>query len=69
MATAKEGLDLCKSLLEKVDELPERAEEFADSVRDKTENIQQWMEENDHATDAQITALENMESGVDRWLH
>ena len=63
------AIEQCERILEMCDEVPDRGEEFADGVRERTQSIFEWIEENRHVTDAQITALENMESGVSRWIH
>lgn len=63
------ALELCESILDSLDELPERAEDFAESVRDRTESIRDWIESHEDVTPAQQIALQNMESGVSRWLH
>lgn len=65
---AQEGVELCEEILDSIGDLPERAEDFASSVSEKVESIQEWIEENDHVTEAQMDALENMKSGVERWM-
>jgi hypothetical protein len=70
----KEGIDweaaveLCKELTAELADLPERAENFAASVEEKVLSIQEWIEENKHVTTKQLEALQNMQSGVSRWL-
>jgi hypothetical protein len=63
-----EAIETCNRILSKCDDVPERGEDFAESVREKAESIREWIEENDKVTEAQCAALENMESGLDRWL-
>lgn len=58
---------LADLILSKVNDLPEAAEEFAASIEEKTSGILEWIEENDHVTDAQIDALDSMAAGVERW--
>lgn len=65
---ADKAIEQCENILELLDDLPERAEDFADSVREKVESIKGWIEENDHVTDGQINALDNMEGAVLRWI-
>lgn len=62
------ALDEIDGALESVGELPERAEDFADSVRDRLLSIQVWIEGNEHVTDDQWSAIENMAAGIARWL-
>lgn len=57
----------CDTLLEELDELPERAEDFADSVREKVSGMRGWVEENEHVTEKMVTALHNMIDGAARW--
>lgn len=52
-----------------LDELPDRAEEFAESVREKLESMLDYYQ--DHGgtfTQAQIAAAINMREGVEKWL-
>ena len=57
-----------EKLLRDVDDLPERAEEFADGVRERVEGMIEWARDNEHATDKMWSALYNMRDGVARWL-
>lgn len=61
-------LEQCQELLDMLDDLPDRAADFAESVREKTQSIAEWIEENEHVTAAQCEALDNMQSGAERWL-
>ena len=63
----REALELCEDILEALPELPERAEEFADSVEEKTLQIKKWAEI-DAVTDGQLIALRNMKKGVYKWI-
>lgn len=63
-----EALDFCDELLTDLDELPERAEDFRDSVREKVESIRDWVEEHETITERQAEALRNIRAGVDKWL-
>lgn len=60
-------LQLCNEILELLPDLPERAEEFADSVEEKVLGIKKWAEI-DCVTEKQVRSLENMKGGVERWL-
>lgn len=62
------AMQIGKEIMDKLSDLPERAEEFAISVEQKTVSIIKWVEENDHATDKQINSLQNMNAGIDKWL-
>lgn len=63
-----DALELADDILADLDELPERAEDFRDSVREKVEGMRDWILENEAVTEKMETALENMKTGVDRWL-
>lgn len=60
--------DLCAEILERLDDLPQRAERFSEGVREKTEGILSWISEHEHVTDRQSDALENMLRGIKKWL-
>jgi len=65
-----EALRLCDCIIIYLTEedFPDSAVEFIDSVEKKTISIRDWVEKNNHATENQIIALENMLEGVERWL-
>jgi hypothetical protein len=67
--SAARALQLCDDLESLIEDLPERAEDFAASLNEKMHSICQWVEANEHATESQITALENMIAGAERWLN
>jgi hypothetical protein len=58
----------CERILASITCLPDRAQDFGESVQEKVESIQAWIEDNERVSEAQQTALDNMESGIDRWL-
>lgn len=64
----REALELCESILSMCDEVPEGGEEFVCSIREKVESIQEFVDEKNRVSPAQLNALKNMESGVGRWL-
>ena len=66
MTTAEQ---LIGEIMEIVDEddLPVAAENFVESVRDKTEGIDATINEYRRVTDNQLTALENMRDGLLKW--
>lgn len=49
-------------------QVPERGEEYAESVLGKAASIGEAIEERGHVTEGQITALENMRDGLQRWV-
>lgn len=65
---ADAALEQCERILSGCDEIPERGSDFAEGVRERTESIQSWIEDNGEVTPAQQTALDNMEYGVSRWI-
>jgi len=64
----RDRLDQCERILEMVDELPERAEDFAISVGEKVRDMAKWIEERTVVTEKQKEALDNMQRGCERWL-
>ena len=54
--------------LEEIDGLPDTADEFASSVREKLESMHDWIGTNNHVTSAQSVAISNMRGGIRRWL-
>jgi len=65
---AREAFDLAVGILEDLDELPDRAEEFTESVREKVTSMRDSIEKYDNVTAPMMKALQNMRGGVDRWL-
>lgn len=63
----KQARLLCKQISEIGNEMPERAEEFYDSIYNKSVGIMSSIEDYDNVTDGQINALENMLSGCEKW--
>lgn len=59
----------CTDALDLLDELPEAAEEFAGSCREKIESMRDWADENDYVTAPMVKALRNMVRGAERWIH
>jgi hypothetical protein len=66
--TWEEADQLCDEILEMIDEIPERGENFGASVMAKVEDIQKTIKETERVTSGQLTALENMKEGVQKWI-
>jgi hypothetical protein len=64
----EESIELADDILSDLEELPERAEDFRDSVREKVEGMREWMMEHEAVTDKMVSALQNIRNGLDRWL-
>lgn len=58
----------CDRIIDKCDEIPFEGADFAESIRGKVESIRKWIEQHGRVTPKQQDALDNMESGADRWL-
>jgi hypothetical protein len=58
----------CNRILYMCDQVPERGEDFAGSVRERVESIKEYVEEHDSISPGQQQALDSMEDGVARWL-
>jgi hypothetical protein len=65
----EDALELCESILSDLEELPNHAFRFYEGIKGKVLSIQDWVEENEHITDKQAQALENMHEGVRKWFH
>lgn len=67
--SVEEAINLINELLdEKIPELPERAEEFADSVSEKLSSMKTTILRSSRVTEPQATAIRNMEQGISNWL-
>jgi hypothetical protein len=64
----EDALADAENLLRKLDDLPERAEEFAVSVQATLESMAGWIEEHEHVTEKQNAALDNIDDAIDRWM-
>lgn len=63
----EEWLERIREATDDASGLPDQADDFADSVTEKLEDIQAWVEEFEHITEAQAMAVENMEAGIGKW--
>lgn len=61
------ALELVDQIEDAAMDVPERGEDFAASVVDTATSIGNTIEENEHVTDKQMDALENILSGLERW--
>lgn len=64
----EDALELCDEIEREADEVPDAGEDFAERAREKASNIRARIEETGRVTPKQLTALENMESGLYRWI-
>jgi len=64
----KEAVALADEILDRCEELPERAAEFYESVTVKVSGIKETINRYGKVSDKQRSALENMYGGVERWL-
>jgi len=65
----KAALELCDTILGKIEDLPSPAFDFGASIEEKVTGMRAWIDQNSKVTDKMNAALENMLSGVNRWLH
>jgi len=63
------ALETAGRILEKVEDLPTEARDFGVSVEETTRGIIETICRTERVTYGQREALENMEHGVDAWLH
>ena len=66
---AQSAIDDCESIIEEIEnhDWPDAGMDFAESVRGKLRDMAATIEERRAVTDGQVTAIENMGSGVRRW--
>jgi DNA-binding transcriptional MerR regulator len=64
----EEAIREIDELLDLLDELPEAAEDFVDSVREQADDMQSWIAGHEHVTEAQQTTIANWAAGASRWL-
>lgn len=67
-ADATKAVEHCDYIIDKVPDLPDGAEEFANSVNDKATSMKQSILQRGSVTPKMLAALENMRAGVDKWL-
>jgi hypothetical protein len=70
---AKAGVDEALALAEEIEnlaaEIPAEGEDFGLSVTEKAADIAKNIEKHGRVTDGQMTALENMLCGLQKWFH
>lgn len=64
-----EAMELIEAIGDAAGEVPERGESFAASVLETATDMRATIERMGDATEAQLTALRNMLSGLERWAH
>jgi hypothetical protein len=64
----REFVEEAETLIGQLDELPSRAADFSESVGQKVGDMLEWARANEHATEKMKSALQNMQSGANRWL-
>lgn len=66
---AQEQIERIVEMCEQVAEYDSSsAQDFASSVQEKAESIGEWIDEHGDVTEKQQEALDNMESGISRWI-
>lgn len=61
-------LEEIEAALELVDDLPDRAQEFGESVSEKLRAIAETIERTGEVTERQQTAIDNMSAGIRKWM-
>lgn len=67
-ADVEEAYQLVTEIESIAEEVPERGEAFAQSVLEKAQSIRQTIEESEKVTEPQRKALENMKTGLEKWV-
>jgi hypothetical protein len=68
-AEGTEAHDLCTSILDDMEDMPDEADEFAESVSSKVKSMQESIEKYSSATPKMLLALQNMRAAQLKWLH
>lgn len=67
--TPDEAVEICTEILEEmIPDLPDRAEDFGDSVGDKISSVRDWIIERNFITEGQIEMIENTRDACLKWL-
>lgn len=66
--SASEAFGLCDEIESLAGDVPDRGQEYAESVVEKSESIRASVEASGRASVGQISALENMRDGLLRWI-
>lgn len=64
----EDALDLIDETIELIEDLPSAADEFAESVEEKLNGIDESITATSHVTEKQFEAIRNMHGGVKKWL-
>jgi hypothetical protein len=67
MPEFEDALALCDEIQEILEELPEKAQKFRNSVESKVQDMRDWIAEHQHCTPKQYEALKNMKKGAEAW--
>ena len=62
-------LDAGNEAVSDAEDIPERGEDFADSVMEKIESMMKTVEKTERVSDNQWGALQRMHEGILKWLH
>jgi len=65
----EEAIEQAERIAERCEDLPSRAADFGESVAENCREIAANIETHQRVTPGQQEALDNMESGVEAWLH
>ena len=65
----RKRLDQCDEIMDLLDELPERAEDFAAGAGETVHDIAEWIQEHQEVTPKQAAALDNIQAGAERWIN
>ena len=61
------ALETAAEIMTAIADIPERGEDFANSVEEKVTNMSIWIEDNQHVTEKMEKALDNMLAGALKW--
>lgn len=66
---AEEAVDVCTEILEEIlPDLPDRAEDFRESVEERISDVRDWIITRNYVTEAQVEMIENTKEACLKWV-
>ena len=63
----EEAAEELEKIIDRAEDLTEKAEDFAYSVIETAEDMRDWILEHERVTARQLTAIENWDNALSRW--
>lgn len=71
VGAAADAIDQCDRILTMCDEVDSdsRGADFVAEIAEKVQSVRDWVEEKNHVTEKQLSALNGWERGVEKWTN